>query len=154
MRRPSLLAVLLLWGSCWAGQQYSASGMDLQVDPGHKMMLVSCDSIPGFMDAMTMPFDVHDARELAALVPGMMVGFTLVVEGASSYAGHIQVGPYESVEQDPLTARRLKLLNRINNPEASASKMLTVGATVPDFSLTDQAISAFLFRNTRAKSSP
>ena len=46
MRRLSLLAVLLLSGSCWAGQQYSASGMVLQVDPGHKTLLVSCDSIP------------------------------------------------------------------------------------------------------------
>lgn len=132
------LASLLLFSAyCLAGEQRAASGMVLRVDQAHKTILVSCDSIPGVMDAMTMPFDVHDVRELAALSPGMIVGFTLVMVGGSSYAEHIQVRPYETVEQDPLTARRLKLLNRINNPEVS-SKTLAIGAAVPDFTLIDQ----------------
>ena len=132
------LASLLLFSAyCLAGEQRAASGMVLRVDQAHKTILVSCDSIPGVMDAMTMPFDVHDVRELAALSPGMIVGFTLVMVGDSSYAEHIQVRPYETVEQDPLTARRLKLLNRINNPEVS-SKTLAIGAAVPDFTLIDQ----------------
>ena len=132
-----LASVLLFTASCWAGEQHAASGMVLKVDAAHKTILLSCDGIPGFMDAMTMPFDVHDAKELATLSPGMMVGFTLVVDGGSSYAEHIQVRPYESVEQDPLTARRLKLLNRIDNPEASP-KTIAIGAIVPDFTLIDQ----------------
>jgi protein SCO1 len=90
------------------------------------------------MDAMTMPFDVHDAKELDGLAPGMIVAFTLVVEPSASYVEHIQVRPYESVEQDPLTARRLKMLNRITNPDASGVKILAVGAVVPDFTLIDQ----------------
>ena len=90
------------------------------------------------MDAMTMPVDVHDAKELDGLAPGIIIAFTLVVEHSASYVEHIQVRPYESVEQDPLTARRLKMLNRITNPEASGSKMLAIGATVPDFTLIDQ----------------
>jgi protein SCO1/2 len=112
--------------------------MVLQVDPTHKTLLVSCDTIPGFMEAMTMPFDVHDAKELDGISPGMIVAFTLLVESDSSYAEHIQVRPYESTEQDPFTARRLKLLNSINNPNAANSKMLAIGATVPDFTLIDQ----------------
>jgi protein SCO1/2 len=68
----------------------------------------------------------------------MIVAFTLLVESDSSYAEHIQVRPYESTEQDPFTARRLKLLNSINNPNAANSKMLAIGATVPDFTLIDQ----------------
>jgi protein SCO1/2 len=137
MKQFYLASLLLFSGSCWAGEQHAASGMVLKVDQAHKTILVSCDSIPGFMDAMTMPFDVRDVRELATLSAGAMVGFTLVVDGGSSYAEHIQVRPYESVEQDPLTARRLKLLSRINNPEASP-KTLAIGATVPDFTLIDQ----------------
>jgi protein SCO1 len=138
MKYLNLLAILLLSGACWAGEQHAASGMVLKVEPAHKMLLVSCDSIPGFMDAMTMPFDVHDAKELDGLAPGMIVAFTLVVEPSASYVEHIQVRPYESVEQDPLTARRLKMLNRITNPDASDVKMLAIGATVPDFTLIDQ----------------
>jgi protein SCO1/2 len=41
------------------------------------------------------------------------------------------------VEQDPLTARRLKLLNRIAGG-SPAAQMLALGETVPDFKLTDQ----------------
>lgn len=134
-----LVAVLLSSVFCGAVQQYAATGMVLKLDQAHRTMLVSCDSIPGFMNAMTMRVDVHDARDLEGLAPGTMVGFTLVLEGDSSYAEHIQVHPYESVEQDPLTARRLKLLSRINNPDAFTSRALAIGAMVPDFTLTDQA---------------
>jgi protein SCO1/2 len=138
MKCWALIALFLCPLCCWAGQSYAASGMVLQVDPAHKTLLVSCDTIPGFMEAMSMPFDVHDARELNGISPGMIVAFTLVVESTSSYVEHIQVRPYESVEQDPFTARRLKLLNSINNPDGASSKMLAIGATVPDFTLIDQ----------------
>jgi protein SCO1 len=138
MKRWLLLTFLLLPLCRGAGQSYAGGGMVLKVDQAHKTLLVSCDSMPGFMEAMTMPLDVHDAKELDGLTPGMIVGFTLVVERGSSYAEHIQVRPYESVEQDPLTARRLNLLNRISNPEGPASKVLAGGAVVPDFSLIDQ----------------
>lgn len=138
VRCRTLFAVMLLSASCFARQQYAASGMVLKVDPSHKSVLVSCDTIPGYMEAMAMPFDVRDAKELSGLSPGMIVSFTLVVEGNDSYAEHLQVHPYTTTEQDPLTARRLKMLNRINNPDTS-SKMLAVGQAVPDFTLTDQA---------------
>ena len=138
MKCRILITILLLSIPCWAKRQYSASGMVLKVDHEHKTLLVSCDSIPGFMDAMTMPFEVHEREELEVLVPGMVVGFTLVVDAGSSYAEHIQVHPYESVEQDPLTARRLEILNRITNPDVAGSKVLAIGATVPDFTLIDQ----------------
>lgn len=137
MKYWTMVAVLLSSVWCWAGQQYAARGMVVRVDPTHKTVLVSCDDIPGYMAAMTMPFDVRDAKELEGLVPGAIVSFKLVVDNDSSYAEHIEVQPYESVEQDPLTARRLKLLSRLNAPEASP-KQLPIGATVPDFTLTDQ----------------
>ena len=135
-KRKSLIVVFLLAIPAWAAQ-YSATGMVLKVDRAHKTFLVSCQSIPGFMDAMTMPFDVRESKELEGLVPGVMVQFTLVVDGGTSYAEHIKLRPYQSVEQDPLTAKRLKLLNHISNP-ATVSKQLAIGELVPDFTLTDQ----------------
>ena len=136
MKCSTLVTILFLSACCWAGEQHKASGMVVKVDPAHKTLLVSCDSIPGFMHAMVMPFEVRDAKELDHLAPGVMVGFILTVEGDSSYAEHIEVRPYESVEQDPLTARRLKLLQRISNPDAS--KALAIGTRVPNFTLIDQ----------------
>lgn len=128
----------LLASSAWAAQQYSASGMVLKVDQAHKTFVVSCKPIPGFMDAMTMPFDVRTAKELDGLLPGMTVEFTLVVEPETSYAENVTIRKYESVEQDPLTARRLKLLNQLSDPKSSAVKPLTAGQTIPNFVLIDQ----------------
>lgn len=137
-KRLTLIAVLLIPMLSWAGQQYTASGMVLRVDPTHKAFVVSCQSIPGFMDAMTMPFDVREAKELEGLAPGMTVEFTLVVEQDSTFAEHVRIRPYESVEQDPLTARRLTMLNRLRDHEVSSSRLLAIGQTVPNFTLTDQ----------------
>jgi protein SCO1 len=136
MNRMSPLVFFVLSVSAFAAE-HAASGMVLKVDRPHKVFVVSCQSIPGFMDAMTMPFDVREAKDLEGLTPGTTVDFTLVVDGESSYAEHIHVRNYESVEQDPLTARRLKLLNHLSNP-ALSPKPLAIGQTVPNFTLIDQ----------------
>ena len=99
-------------------------------------MTVSADAIPGFMEAMTMAYSVRNPKDLDGLTPGTIIDFTLVVEKDTSYADAIRVHSYQGLEPDPLTARRLKLLNQAVNPRAE--KPLAIGDTVPDFSLTDQ----------------
>jgi protein SCO1 len=133
------IAILILGAvSCLADQQYAVTGMVLKVDQAHKTFTASCQDIPGYMSAMTMPFDVRQTAELNGIQPGMSVSFTLVVGKESAYAEHIQIYHYQSAEQDPLTARRLKLLRQITHP-STAAKPLTTGQAVPNFSLTDQA---------------
>jgi protein SCO1 len=139
MKGAKLLAFLLLGAaSCWAEQQFEVTGMVLKVDRHRRTLVVSCQSIPGYMDAMIMPFEVRQTQELDGLAPGTNVNFTLVVEKESNYARHMQIQHYESAEQDPLAARRLKLLNRLSDPASATVKALDIGQTVPDFSLTDQ----------------
>src|SRR6266567_5517959 len=138
--RARFLALLALClgvvSAASADQRYSVKGLILKLDPASKTMIVSADAVPGFMEAMTMPFSVRDSKELDGLKPGTMIDFTLVVEKDSSHAETIRVHSYQGLEPDPLTARRLKLLNQVANP--SAVKPLTVGDAVPDFVLTDQ----------------
>ena len=74
-------------------------------------MTVSHDAIPGFMDAMTMPFEVNNAKALAGLTPGTVVAFTLTSAVQPSVADAIRVVHYENIEQDPFNASRLKLLS-------------------------------------------
>ena len=139
--RSAVLAIttlVLVIGSSWASQEYSASGMVLKLDPSHKSFVVSCQAIPGLMNAMTMPFEVRSPKDLDGLALGTMVEFTLVVERETSYAKNIKIRSYESVEQDPLTARRLKLLNQLSDPKSSAVKPLAIGQTIPNFILIDQ----------------
>jgi len=152
--RSTVLAITTLFlvtGSGWATQQYDASGMVLKVDQAHNRFVVSCQAIPGFMDAMTMPFEVRTPNELDGIGPGAMVEFTLVVGRETSFAENIKVRRYEGVEQDPLTARRLKLLNQLSDPKSSAVKPLTVGQTIPNFTLIDQANKRVSFLQFRGK---
>ena len=68
-----------------------------------------------------MPFEVRDAKELEGVVPGAIVEFTLVVGDTAAYATRITVKRYESVEQDPLTARRLAVMRRMAGAGADAA---------------------------------
>jgi protein SCO1/2 len=129
-------AVALDAGAARAADRYPVAGMVLRVDEARRTFVASIEKIPGFMEAMTMPFEVKDARELAGLVPGAIVEFTLVVEKNASHVEGIRVRRYQSVEQDPQTARRLSLLKQISG--APPARPVAVGEIVPDFTLTDQ----------------
>jgi protein SCO1/2 len=117
-------------------QRYSGRGLILKVDQVHKTVLVSSDAIPGYMEAMTMLYSVRDIKELQGISPGILVDFTLVVEPDTSFAEGIRVHKYQGLEPDPLTARRLKLLNQVANPPTM--KAVAIGESVPNFTLTDQ----------------
>src|ERR1041385_1782790 len=119
-----------------AEQRYAVRGVVLKIEPAGKTVVISADAIPGYMEAMTMPYTVRDAKELQGLKAGMFVDFTLVVEKDSVFAQAIHEHKYQGLEPDPLAARRLKLLNQVANP--SAVKPVAIGDKVPDFHLTDQ----------------
>src|SRR5580698_7892403 len=122
----------------WASQKYDVTGVLLKVDRQNQTMSVSCREIPGYMDAMVMPFAVHNPKMLEGLEPGMIVDFSLVVEKDSSYAENIHVRPFESLELDPTEARRLKLMDNAMATKSNAMDVVQVGQSVPNFSLTDQ----------------
>jgi protein SCO1/2 len=130
-------ALLFLAGqSTIAAQEYPVTGMVLTVDRSRDTFTASIQAIPGFMRAMTMPFEVRQGNDLDGLVPGAVVEFMLVVDQKSSHAERIRLVRYQSVEQDPLAASRLKLLTQIAG--AAPQKALAIGESVPDFRLTDQ----------------
>ncbi len=133
-----LLLLVLMALPASAAESHAISGLVLAVDAAHKSMTVSCNSIPGYMDAMTMPFEVRDAKALDGLRPGASIDFTLVVDGGSSYAKNIRLHHYENLEQEPLEAGRLSIVSKLANPAAAAS-VLNPQQLVPDFSFTDQA---------------
>jgi len=141
MRRRVLVAALLWLFSLhgWAAQKYAATGLVLRVDRPHHAIVLSCDPIPGYMEAMVMAFPVRDSKALDVdgLQPGVKVGFTAVADKNGSYAENIHVRPFESLELDPTQARRLKILEDMMTQRSSAAA-LPLGQPVPDFTLTDQ----------------
>jgi protein SCO1/2 len=123
-------------------------GMVLKVDVPDHTVVISHDSVPGVMPGMTMPFEVRNARELTGLAPGAIVEFTLVVGKDSAHIERVTVERYASVERDPLTARRLRLLQDLTRESAPA---LTTGQRVDDFSLVDQARAPVSLSEFRSK---
>ncbi len=130
---------------------YNMTGMVLKVDSSRKSFLVSHDSVPGVMPAMTMQFDVQDPADLKSVTPGVIVDFVLRVQGESARAERIRVRQYASLEQDPLTARRLKLLKDLSESPTTGTKGVAIGQLVPDFTLLDQARQAVTLSQLRGK---
>lgn len=133
-----LLAALLAPHATLAQQKYSAKGLVLAVDKEHRLMTVSCEAIPGYMDAMVMPIRVRDGGELDAVARGAMIEFSLVADRAHPYAENVRIRNFDSLELDPLSARRLRLLDEAMDPSLAPDRVLKVGQAAPDFSLTDQ----------------
>jgi protein SCO1 len=127
--------------TAFAQQRYPVKGLVLSVDRPHLTMVVSCDEIRGYMDAMVMPFKVRDAKLLEGVERGALVEFTLVVGKDESHAEEVKVRSYTSAEREPAKARRLGVLDqalRSSGSQGSAVGPLSVGQAVPDFSLVDQ----------------
>ncbi len=138
-RAAGCLAAALLAAGTTLGAvdpEYPVTGLVVAVDATARQVTVSHDRIAGFMDAMTMPFEVRQPSDLAGVVPGAQVTFTLVVGRTAAYATRIVVRRYESVERDPRTARRLGVMKRLAGLSAPP---VSLGARVPGFTLTNQA---------------
>jgi protein SCO1/2 len=134
-----LLSIALFAGpQVLALEEHPAKGLVLKVDVENRSVVVSCDTIPGYMDAMEMPFAVQDAKTLAALKPGMTVRFTMVERANVLYAENIHAGTAANFEPEPVQAGELSALHRAMDPSTIA-KIVAVGQQVPDFALTDQA---------------
>ena len=146
----SMIAVVLLVAgtAAAADKECTVKGMVLRSDPANRSFVVSHEKIVGLMESMIMPFDVRDARDLQGVAPGAIVEFTLVVGDTSAYATKITVRRYQSVEQDPRTARRLAVMKKM---AGLASTPLEVGAQVPDFTLIDQARQRVTFSSLAGK---
>jgi protein SCO1/2 len=128
--------ILIGCAAASADAQHTVRGMVLAVDAAARTFVVSHEKVDGLMEAMAMPFEVRDASELKGLVPGAFVEFTLVVGEKAAYAERLRVRRYESVEQDPLAARRLAVMKRA---AGGGSRPLRAGDPVPEFALVDQA---------------
>jgi protein SCO1/2 len=139
-RRGSIVLLLVLAIGFFsvvfsAEQRYPAQGLVLDVDQPRKTLVVSCQAIKGFMDAMVMRLNVRDAESIDAIRRGALVDFDLVVGKDSSHAENIRIRKYTAVEREPAKARRLQGLEEdLRGP----SHLLSVGQPVPDFVLTDQ----------------
>lgn len=120
------------------GETYSASGLVLSADRDHLSLEISCQAIPGYMEAMVMTFPVHDSKALDGLKSGMLIDFKLHVRKDGAYAEQIHIRAYENAAQEPMAARQLEILEAATTLLSHNAKILQIGQAVPDFALIDQ----------------
>ena len=138
-RRYLLLTISLLFvPACFLGETYSTSGLVLRADREHLSLKVSCQAIPGYMQAMVMTFPVHNPKALDGLKPGMLIDFKLDVRQDAAYAEQIHVRAYENAMQEPMAARQLEILDATTSSPSRNAPALQVGQAVPNFALIDQ----------------
>jgi protein SCO1/2 len=132
LQLAGLLAVWLTVAGCHrqAAQQsagvvkhFQMRGRVVEVDPTEKSVTISHDAIPGFMGAMTMPYQVKDPNVLSELHPGDRITATLVDEDERKFY----------LDEFVITAQA--------NPDYKPAKQYHVpqaGDEVPDFALLNQ----------------
>lgn len=102
--------------------------MVIGIDAGKQTVIVSHRDIPQYMRGMVMPFRVRRPSQLDDLYPGAQVEFELVARKSDSYIQHVRrVGGSPVIEDQ---GDRIVLPP---NPDK-----VTIGAAMPDFTLTDQ----------------
>jgi protein SCO1/2 len=71
--------------------RYHLKGKVVSVDKQAHMLNVDGEAIPGFMSAMTMPYNVKPESELDKLTPGESITADVVVQGDDSWLENITV---------------------------------------------------------------
>ena len=130
-------AFVLLLAAIYLGaaESHAAKGIVLKTDIARRLLDISCEEIPGYMDAMEMRFMVREAKSLSGLKPGAAVSFTILSHGKNLYAENIREATTASFESEPMAAGQLTALDDMLENRA---KVLAIGQHVPDFALTDQ----------------
>ncbi len=109
-------------------REYSVRGVVRRVEPERRSVVVKHDEIPGFMPAMTMPFDVKEPKELQGLKPGDRITFRMLVTTNDGWIDRIQVlGSDTNATATPPPVRI-----------TSSVPLLEAGSMLPDYTLTNE----------------
>jgi len=119
-RAGVVVCLCIFLGAC--ARHFHAQGIVLAVDLPSRTVTISHRAIPGYMEAMSMPFHVEVAGDLAQLTPGSRIDFQLKVTRSAVLARHIHL--------------QQTALDGIPLPKAEAK--VSIGERMPDFTLIDQ----------------
>ena len=150
--RVLLIALILAGGlsfsSCRrvsAQKRYPFTGRIVSVDSQAQSAIIDGDAIPGFMDAMAMPYKIKPAATLNHLIPGDSVSAEVVV--VSSGANNDDAAPDYWLENVKVIAH----IDPSHAPGASSLHMPAPGEEVPDFSFTNQSGKLISLKQYRGK---
>jgi protein SCO1/2 len=122
-------------------QTFQVKGLVLEVKPEEKMVKIKHEKVPGYMDAMTMPFEVRDTNELAGLEAGDPVSFRLLVTETDGWIDHIvKTGPKSNTLPTSGPIRFARPVDEVNE-----------GDRFPEYQFTNQLGQAFSTRQFQGK---
>ncbi len=106
-----------------AAKQYHIRGVVVATNPAKGEVTVDTEAIPGFMDAMTMPYTLQNPSIISELHPGDSITATLLASNNSDLLDQIVIVGQAKADYLPPVQY----------------KPLTPGETVPDFRLLNQS---------------
>lgn len=143
-----LVSALFIFSACKKAETSTASpnakrypfkGKVVSVNKEKKTAVIDHDDIPGYMDAMTMPFPIHEDWVWDDLTPGSEVRADLVVDNTG---------------KDPYWLEKVGIVaapdpNKPAPPEKE--QFVQIGKDVPDFQLTNQDGKRISMKDFRGK---
>ena len=126
-----VLCLAVLATACTSKQdqrEYSLQGQVLAVTPDRHQATINHEEVKGFMAAMTMPYSVHDPKQLEGIAPGDLINAKLVVLPSDAYLTDVKRVGQAPLPQAPVEA-----------PSASSGfELLKPGEAVPGGKFVDQ----------------
>ena len=77
-------------------KRYHLKGKVVSIDERAKMVNIDSETIPGFMDAMTMPYKLKPESELDKVHPGDAIAADLLVEDDGAWLENVEVTAHSS----------------------------------------------------------
>lgn len=161
---PAVILSLLLPGTIFAATtNYTVRGIIEQVDRPSGQLVIAHESIPGFMDAMTMPFHVRGETIPEDLAAGTAIEFQFHMDDSESWidgikkiaAASLKINPTAPIPpaipnpktislaaaQNPVSLAHFKFTNELGQPvslsdfrgQAIALTFFFTRCPVPDF---------------------
>ena len=125
LTRRIAATVTVLLASIACAERHDVRALVLKVDARTGVMMVSHESVPGYMDAMAMPFAASDPAELKDVRPGDRIQFRLSVRRGKTLIDRVKI-----LSAAPVDAGLLQT--------PAAPSLVPIGQQVPDFTLADQ----------------
>ena len=120
---------------------YAVTGLVLEVRAGGTNLRVKHDPVPGYMPAMTMPFEARDPRETATVKAGDRITFRLLVTDEESWIDSVR---RLGVTETPEFIREQSRVVRDVDP-------LEIGQAMPDYGFTNQLGAPFRLSELKGK---
>lgn len=147
--RPLVLAAWAL-GVCAAepslpagARTFEVRGEVRRVIPEGQTVVVKHEEIPGYMAAMTMPFQVKDPGQLEGLEPGDRIAFRMIVTEEDGWIDRIRILQKGQPEEPKPVIPSIRIVREV--------EPLEVGDLLPDYTFTNELGRVVRFKQYRGQ---